>query len=228
MSKRLLLQSQKNSTLESIQKSSLNPADFEWSETGLPASLVENQAIVSKITHRPTGYYFIFDARDHYCVRLAPGLRGKITQTEYVEEWEKALLYFKSWISVLETEISSPDLWAEIRRESALLAAPGEVEESNERFDDTERSDVHMRIDEVLNYLTSIKSGDESFHRYARNRLEYLKDASNRLGRKDFKAILVGTLCGLAIQAGMSSSQASDFFRFAGTLFSSVWKHLLN
>jgi len=46
-------------------------------------------------------------------------------------------------------------------------------------------------------------------------RFAYLEDATNRLGRKDWLAILISSLIGLALQVGLQGEGTREFLRFA-------------
>ena len=58
MAQRPILRSQANEVFESIRSTGLDPSEFAWSTQLSPAMYVIE---VSKLTHKPTGYYFLFD-----------------------------------------------------------------------------------------------------------------------------------------------------------------------
>ena len=107
---RHLLQSQANQDLEAIRnEAGLEPTDFDWQDTEGPMSNMR----VSRLVHKPSGYYFVFDNFSGFHSKWAPGWQTRV-DSEYSDEWEYQLTLFKSWLDYLKRETNSPDLWGAI------------------------------------------------------------------------------------------------------------------
>jgi len=69
--------SQANEVFEAIKNAGLEPTDFDWQDTTGHASLTR----VSRLVHKASGYYFIFDNATEFCSKWEPG------QQTLVDSW---------------------------------------------------------------------------------------------------------------------------------------------
>src|SRR5437588_12703650 len=114
---RHLLQSQANQVLEAIRnEAGLEPTDFDWQDTEGPMSNMR----VSRLVHKPSGYYFVFDNFSGFHSKWAPGWQTRV-DSEYSDEWEYQLTLFKSWLDYLKRKTNSPDLWGAISTGAQIM-----------------------------------------------------------------------------------------------------------
>ena len=73
-------------------------------------------------------------------------------------------------------------------------------------------------LEEIKRYLLAMQDMEEGYQRIIEARFAYLEDAANRLGRKDWLAILISSLLGLALQIGLQGDSTRDFLRFASRI----------
>ena len=197
-----LLPSQANEVFELIRYAGLNPADFDREE-------VESETFVPdvKFIHRSSGYFFLFcfDVVDVRSAIFSPGKTEVVFTTPSVNSWRDQLRYFPGWLDNLKREVNSSDLWAAISQESLLIDAASAEDVSNAPFTLEEREQIANQLTEIKEFLFTTQELNESHKEFVTARLNYLKESSERMGRKDWLTNVVGGL--LSIAMGNERSQ---------------------
>jgi hypothetical protein len=220
MQKLLVLQSQKNLILQTIIDNSLNPSEFAWLEE---ESDYTNKSLVSTLKHISSEYFFTFDIyRSGHWATLSPG------ETKPIEEyncgsWIYLWEYFETWLKSLKREIESPDLWSAIAQESELINATNS-ESDNFPFNKEEKKYILSGINEIRQYLLEVHKMDAEL---IEPRLKYLEEASERLGRKDWKNVLLSVIIGIILNATVTPESSRDILRFAGTVLHQILQNLI-
>jgi hypothetical protein len=217
---RYLLKSQANQLLEELRSESWNPSDFKWEDTG---SLTHGQSTkVSQLVHFPSGYYFTFDNFTGFHSDWSPAKEKQKHKTDS-QSWNAQLKHFKEWLGYLRREVESPDLWSAISQESEIAEAAS-ADESNTPFSIEEKSYILSGINEVKQYLLTAHKVDPEL---VEARLNYLAEASDRVGRKDWINLLLSVLVGIVIQAALPPEATRELFRFVGTVLRQILRHQL-
>jgi hypothetical protein len=224
MENRTLLQSQKNDVFSLISDSDLDPKDFEW--TKIAGGYTSQVAEVSRLIHKPSNFFFTFDylpTAAHFA-RYSPG-KETPTEDKQAGTWHKQQEILCKWLNYLKREIESPDLWEAIAQESALLDEAS-ASSSNEQFSDEEKSYIINGLNEIKQYLLIAHNLDPEL---VESKINYLVEASGRLGHKDWIIILVGTLISIVSAAYLPPETTRDIFRFVGTVLRDLFGggHLL-
>ena len=223
MPEQLILRSQANQVFRILQQFDLSPQDFDWAKT---SSRYTRETTVSKLLHRNTDFYFIFDFRNgaHYC-ELSPG-QSSITEEQFPGSWDLLLGYFGSWLNYLKREIEAPDLWQAISQETVLTRA-STTEDDISPFSADERKRLSSDLDEIKRYLLSTQEFSDDQKHYLDSRFIHLEEAAGRMGRKDWITLAVGILTNIVIGLALSPSIARELFRIAGSLLKWVIKSQL-
>lgn len=209
-----LLTSQKNLLFESIREVGFNPAEFHW-ESGQSKKY---RIIVSTLAHSNTGYYYVFDHSTHHMeAEYSPGEHLRVDRTE-LESWSQQRETFLRWLQYLKRELESPDLWAAVSEEARLLEAASS-EEDNSPFSADEKAYIISGIKEIKQYLLTAHKLDPEL---VEARLNYLAEASDRLGRKDWKNLLLSTIVSIIVTASLPSDTIREIFRFIGTVLRAI------
>lgn len=219
MNRRELLRSQKADIFEFIVEVGLNPTDFKWEDI---ASVTLRNTEIERLIHIPTDSYFVFDFYgddDGYSI-FSPA-KDRVRDQERTANWFNQLVPVGDWIHAVKREHETPDLWEAIREESVLITAPSF--EENEPFSADEQNLIRDKLDEFGKYLMEVHSiGPE-----VKNRLDYLANASTRIGRKDWFLLLNGMLLNIVLQFALSSEVARELFRFAAQLLGQLLRGYL-
>lgn len=200
MDERLVTRDQKNDLFAFAVEIGLNPDEFTWEKR---PSRDNSKLLVSAIVHLPTGSYFVFDFETHiggwrlteYKVECSPG--GSTSPESYqctVEE--RPLQFALRWLERVKRELEIPDLWDEIARQRSFLAQSTSSDVEDTPFSPDEARLIVSRLDQILEEVISTHHLEEEKAQLLEERFEYLKQASRRLGRKDWILVAVGIFGG--------------------------------
>lgn len=218
MQRNIVLNSKRNEVYEQAKARGLNPSEFVWEER---ASKFINHTMVSVLTHRPTGFYYIFDIKGGlHWAEYSPGPEYAIEQI-LIGSWESQFRYVVKWLDYLKIEIESPDIWGAISQESELLDATVS-DDDNSPFTKNEKEDIFTGLKEIKQYLIDAHQINAEL---VESRLKYLEEATDRLGRKDWINILFSIIIGIILNATVSPESAREIFRFISVVFGEFIKH---
>lgn len=216
-----LLKSQANQLLEELKNMGWNPSEFKWEDTISPNFGANNK--VSQLVHSQSGYYFVFDnIGGSFYSAWSPASETENGRVQ-VGSWINQLVYFKTWLNYLRREVESPDLWSSISQEAKIIEAASS-DNSNTPFTPEEKVYVLAGINEIKQYLLTAHRLDPEL---VESRLNYLSEASNRIGRKDWINLLLSVLIGIVIQAALPQEAIRELFRFVGTVLNQILSHQL-
>ena len=203
-----ILNSQANEVLKLVKDQGLDPLEFSWEHT---ESSNTADLYVSKILHISTGSFFKFDFKEgkHFCV-FSPG-KEKQKESIFSGSWELQISYINKWLSYLKREIASPNLWETISQQILLKSDIDKIH-SNDLFTNEEINKIQSSIGEIKEYVLATYNLTDSNKVFLENKLNYLIDSSNRLGRKDWIIILIGIITNIVMSLSFSPDTAKDFF----------------
>ncbi|MGZ6693245.1 MAG: hypothetical protein ACXVHQ_38325 [Solirubrobacteraceae bacterium] len=114
---------QRNEVFEAVEGRGLSPEEFEW-DVG---------ADESSLRHLPTGAYFAFGGvAGDYSARYLAG-DGPVEERAGLSQY-RLMEQVGFWLGRLKLDIDTPDLWAQLQRERALLAAVSDEAIENTPF----------------------------------------------------------------------------------------------
>ena len=211
MRKQLIMKSQKNQIFQLIKDTKLNPSEFEWIECN---SEMVPDLRVSKLIHRPTGFYCMFDLRSiSLWTEYSPGHEATIERKESYS-WGSQLVHVQIWLVSLSRELKAPDLWGAISQETKLAEAASSPDMTNEPFTLEEQKYISTQLSEIKKYLIETQSLSRKHAEFVGKRFDYLEKAGKRLGRQDWITALIGILFTIVVQIGLDSNAARELFRF--------------
>lgn len=219
-----LLRSQANEAFTLLKKQGLIPSEFEWRATSIPQGVDESPNPV--LVHGSSGHFFEFGCDENdgeRYARYSPGKELRENAEFKLRGWAQQLGVFSLWLNYMKREIETPDLWAAVSQEPQLAIAASEPGASNAPFTQTEVLEVARQLGEIKEFLFTTQHFDEAHRQFVTDRLNYLKGASERMGRKDWLNVALGVFASLAMQAGLNSDAARELFRFAASALSSLF-----
>ena len=148
-----------------------------------------------------------------------------MNSSRLTKTWSEQGPFVKVWLKDLKKE-KEPDLWEAIRQERAIIEVASI--ESNENFSADEQVYIRERLGELGRYLIEVHHLDDKEHkRYVEDRLNYLAEATSRVGIKDWFLIFVGMLMNIVLEFSLSSEAARELFRFSAQLLGQLLKGYL-
>jgi hypothetical protein len=220
------MKSQTNQVFELIQELGLNPSDFVWEKH---ESSWDTFLKIPILIHKPSGYYMTFDLKgDLRFSVFSPG-RDEWTQSIETRSWFGQTKAIRKWLQYLKRETESPDLWNAISQEKNLIEASASSDTSNALFSNNEREYISAALAEIKEYILSTQSFTPEQTKYIEDRLHYLKEASERMGRKDWITLTVGVLTNIIVGVALAPDAARELFHVAGQVLQQILSgpHLL-
>jgi hypothetical protein len=220
-----LMTSQKNSVLECIKHTTLDPFNFRWSKVTSQHTIADGKyARVSKLSYINTDYYFIFDLikGQHYCL-FSPG-QEKLHDSQYPGSWFFVLEYIKKWLEYIEREIRQPDLWDELAKHKISYDGNIAKETTNEPFSVSQAQQITGGIEKIRIYLVNEFKDDYNSKELINEKLDYLVDATKRQGRKDWFHTCIGVFVSMATALAMSPEQTNNIWMILKTAVSGIIK----
>lgn len=207
---------QKNHVVLAIRAAGFRPTDFSWEEEPSRATTGRRPPfLVPALDHRSTGYAFAFDVDRmgrHYAT-FRPGLDGPTTHTN-ADDWENVKVYLAKWLLEVRENIEAPDLWAEAERERHLLeVGPSDIGD-NTPFDESERVLIAESLTGLRELIVHTHDLQSQQLRELDARLDYVADAATRVGRFDWRNILLAQLVSLVFGAIIPQGALSTASRF--------------
>jgi hypothetical protein len=213
---------EKNDVIKLIERQHFSPVDFEWTteeseeNTGLSVGVYRK----SILTHRPTGYYFVFGGR--YLI-FAPGETQRTDEERRPDDPYLRLRFVDEWLGRLRREYDAPDLWAAVGKENVLTEAASSETLDNRPFAPDELQLINTKLDDIKSYVLKGQTFDAEQGEFVEREFDYLKESSTRMGRKDWLNIFVGGLVGTIFTLGLDPEKARGLFALAGTAFQALW-----
>lgn len=223
-----LLLSQKTALLPVARSMGLDPSQFGWydgklwesSLFALDQSQFDREFDVSVIAYRPRPEYRCkFGPQT---IEFSPGReklkdRGSRKIDEHIEYW------FRIWLQCLRREIQTPDLWAMALQEQSFLQRTSEMDASNTPFTHPEQQRIASSLEEIKARLLEMQQFQHEQVEYIESKFEEIKDASNRLGRKDWINSFVGYLLGICSTVTLEPTKANVIFQIATSALQWLW-----
>ncbi|HWF45040.1 MAG TPA: hypothetical protein VG537_10395 [Candidatus Kapabacteria bacterium] len=206
----------------------ISSAGLEYSEFELRIKL-SNRVVstkVSSLLHLRTGSYFDFDTLDRggYYIEFSPGVNEPVS-LEYSGQWSYVQTSFKNWIEAVKREISAKSPWQPFDEAKAFgrFAAGSE----NPAFNSEEKRLVVNTLDEVIDLISSKVSLPEERLRLIQADIAYLKESTERIGKKDFVLLFLGWGMDKALSNGIPPDVLSQVFQLVSERLHHVFLSLM-
>ena len=183
----------RNDIFTAIQASGLGPEAFVWDDSADDICL----------RHRSSAAYFVFAGTyGKYVARYASGDDAVTELNAY--SWPTHLERFTRWVVAVKDDMETPDLWAELSRQTELVAGASDDSLENTPFTPDERAEIARQLNELRQRAKAEYCLSETQAEDLDSKLDYLLDAADRLGRKDWLNACIGALVGYFLAAALS------------------------
>jgi hypothetical protein len=206
-----------NEIFEFITRAGLDPSLFIWEKV---PSIKTSNLIVPSLIHVPNRYYFIFDMKEekHFC-EYSPGTDIQVAR-DFPGSWVHQKNNCIIWIDNIIREVEAPDLWGALTSPIELVSGIDTILSDNVPFNFSEKEKIKGNLIEIFEYIKSTGLANEQNIRIIEDRIGYLQEASERLGRKDWIGLAVGVIMNIVVAAAFSPERTQEVFRFAGRILS--------
>jgi hypothetical protein len=210
MAHHYLLPTQQNDVFRAIEDAGLNPADFHWETVQSEIGAFRESVPVLVYTSAGAAFIFDFDKEqgEHWALYV-PGVQKPSEKVRTVD-WGAELIHVTIWLQNLKEQFFTPNLWDELGRERQLVQATEPDAEENSAFTLEEQAQIAIRLDEVREVLIGTDNLEGDRLRAIETRLDYLKEASTRMGRRDWLNIFYGSVFSWALTSLISPTAARE------------------
>jgi len=224
-----LTREERNKLFDHAQRFHLDLTDFEWSESH------ERYNEYIQLRHRPTGYAFRFGAYDHdhsitYSSDWSPAINGRVSTT--FSRRSDQLDLACQWLIEVKREHETPDLWAQLRAETAFLTEAAGAD-GTRPFTKQEQKLIGQRIDALEVKIVAVLGPAPTPAQLSavHESLDELKKSAERLTRKDWRLLVLGTITQIIVTLGLEPTKTREILHYFAThlgSFISKVHHLLS
>jgi len=205
-----LVASQKNRIMHLLREYHFDPLAFEW-KTATRDELFEDKYgiafryTVSVLEHKRTGYSFSFEKHKS---RYSPGhqLRTRLEPWNSLNDREE---HIRDWLFNLQAEINEPDLWRQLEQQSKVAELASRTVE-NTPFSADERIYLSEQLETIRTKIIQTHQLETHQIEFLTERMEYLEEALNRFGRKDWLNLVFGVLATIVVSAAFAPEVTSN------------------
>jgi hypothetical protein len=186
----LLRKSQRNDVFEAIQAVGLDARDFDLADSGAEVQIKHKWSESIFIIGGGPGHYV-----GHYVAGDGPDWPYD------THSWQASTTRVSTWLQEVKRDLETPDLWAELRREVHLLGVGSNEVTENTLFTQDEQNQIAAQLQGLAKHVSDASSLSEAQMQILNEKVDYLIDASRRLGRKDYLNLFNGVILGYLLSA---------------------------
>ncbi len=219
-----LKNTQKNDVFLRLTRMRFDPADFAWAEHQRKAPHSYSNYLVSRLVHRSSDYYFIFDGR--LCI-FSPGAgQAKVSSEDHLN-WGEMLSRVDKWLTELRRELDAPDLWNQYKQQKQFATSVVRSQPNNSMFTEPERKRIAEAVEEVKVQLHSMHAWNAQEAAIIDRQFSHLEEALERVGRKDWLLLFYGGIMSVLINLAVTPEQGDRIMALAATLLRPIFEGLL-
>lgn len=186
--------------------------------------IVENGFQKSEFTFTPTHearFKLVFKPNEHFQIDFnekghsfaRPGPNGNMSFTREFKTWENVLDLLSEWLKILKENIEIGNPWEENNTSYQNIFTEN-VEEKMSRF---ESDFVNEKLDIILEALSTM---DISINEIKED-LDYLKNSSNKVSKKDWQIMFHGSFFGWMLSNAIPSDSSKKIWEMIMNEFNS-------
>jgi hypothetical protein len=185
------MRTQRNALFGQIVARGLDPAEFQLIDTVDGTTHIDHtptQSSFSLISTEGTAYWGKASIGGY-----GPYDYGPISWGNLRDE------IFPQWVYNVKVETDTPDMWEQLRQVRAIIASSRDQDDENTLFTPAEQEQISAQLRQIKESLRATYSltGDELALIEAR--LDETEEASQRMGRKDWRLLFYGIILTLIV-----------------------------
>jgi hypothetical protein len=192
---------QRNEIFTALVKSGMNPEDCHLQLRR------QNYSQKVRLLHKPTRSYFDISEDRVDRAEQCYWFRGRIGTATDWDRWygrgafEELTEAIRTWVQEVDYLINNADLWEEMRRQSRDTANNfAHTAVNNLPFDEREQAQIAARVHAIKQHVRVTYELSSDQLSGIDRKLDEIKEASERVGRKDWLMMLQGAAFGLIVQ----------------------------
>jgi hypothetical protein len=191
----------RNGVFKAIQAAGFSPEEFNFDDSA-------DEVI---LRHRSTGATFTYSGTaGNYVSSFVAGDAMGPELTNY--SWEGLIERVRLWLSDVKHDVETPDLWAELGRRGDLAFSASDSTLQNTPFAPNEREEIAEQLNKFRANANAAFALSEHQAEELDERVDYLIDATERLGRKDWLNSCIGSIFGYVLAVAFPPDMARHLF----------------
>lgn len=140
----------------------------------------------------------------------APPLLKRTHGSVYFQNWEWVLKRYMEWLRFVHAYVIEPDLW-ELSKQANIGADTSPID--NSPFTEEQHSHIHVLVGQVMTFVKEDDAISEDRLKRIEEKLDYMDQSAQRLGRKDWLNIVISQLLSIATAAAMTPERTQALSR---------------
>jgi hypothetical protein len=197
----LLQKWHRNNIFEAIKEVALDPREFDLKDSGAEVRIKHKWSESCLIVRRESGYY------------AGQSVVGDGPVWPYSPcSWQTLIPRVSTWLEEVKRDLETPDLWAELQREGELLRVGSNEVTENTPFTPEEQREIARRLKKLAKHVRKTQPFSQMQMQALDEKLNYLVDASGRLGRKDWLNAFIGVTLAFMLGTALPQESARTIF----------------
>lgn len=188
-----------NVIVKAIEAAGLDPRQFDLQD--------DNGTI--RIKHKWSLSYFTIRSEGmHSSASYVVGDGGEWPISAF--SWQTIRPRISSWLEDVKLDLETPDLWAELQRETQFLGAISDDVTKNTPFTPDEQNEISARLRALAEHTRNTYPLSAQQTRALDAKIDYLVNAARRLGRIDWLNVCAGAIVGYILTASLPPEAARE------------------
>lgn len=210
----ITLKSQKYEVFNLIEKFGLDPSKFKWTYKKEKNSSLKKE----RITYNDPIYYLSIRLENNRTsCDFSPGLfnvnEKKNFNHDYMKlPWAGILECIKKWLISLKRELEVPDIWDKIGNFHLDYESKTKGQIPNKKFSKDEIEKTSQSLENIRAYLIQLKGESQEHLNLINEKIDYLIEASKRMGRKDWIHVCIGAFTSLMTGLALSPEKSKEIW----------------
>jgi len=199
-----LLNVHKQEIFDLLKQRKIDPLHFELTVGELNQGSIRNRRYsILRSKFRKDFHFSFAPSGDRFLVVCSPG-KGQRQSHLGQLDWENCIPYVMDWARTVERELNTPDPWEslpKIAENAELAVTPGTA---NTPLTYSEVQQIQRAIADMRRLFVATSKQSLENETAIREQMDALQLASERMGRKDWVNLAIGTVVSLALQVAAS------------------------
>jgi hypothetical protein len=184
-----LTKDQRNDVYRAVQAGGLEPTEFELREK-------DERGVRAALTHVASGSAIEITSSNGMSFSVECKIKdpGNPIREEslFFRPWQDALTMVKRGVGLIQSTPNAPDLWNELTQSRRITTAIDRAGLGDELFNAAELVEIGKRFEEIKSSVRAIGELSTGQIEGIEHRLDDLKEAGGRVGKRDWLVMLYG------------------------------------
>ena len=192
------------------EQADLLPEQFKW-EVVRTAFRTSLNIDMLKMPNTQFYYKFEHTGDEHYAI-FSPGY-DLIREERNVETWNGQLRCFLNWCEFLKREMTTPDPWADIERQTVSFDLALSDDTPRSPFTVKEHAQVSKTLQAIEGLLLDFSAGNKDAQAGIRSEIKKLSLAAESQDRKTWFFAIIGFIASTAVSLALAPEQTKQLYQ---------------